>query len=61
MCRKSHREREQRMVEVEGAKDQIKMHTTPKDKLVDWERFGSYDHIVRVLAWMHHFINNLRE
>ena len=34
--------------------------TVPHDKLVDWERFGSYDHIVRVLAWMYRFINNLR-
>ena len=34
--------------------------TVPLDKLVDWERYGSYDRIVRILAWMFRFINNLR-
>ena len=36
------------------------MGTVPQDKLVDWERFGSYDHTVWVLAWIYRFINNLR-
>ena len=36
------------------------VNTMPGDRVIDWERHGSYDRIVRILAWIFRFVNNVR-